>query len=342
VIGGAGVEPGTDGFWDAIPPEGGGVVVPEPTFFDSVLPVLLPVAGIGLGLLAVYGAGRLVASFEARRAGDGAASRDGQPSGSSQTSAVGRAVVLASGAAALLVGVLAGRLIAYNQSVGGLGGALGAAFLIFGTGVLVAVVGGTGLIALRLRRGHAGPAIQSLLAAGALLVVGAVGGNLTAAATGGLHREPVVQVSTASVQVQLAATKPAFVPRTGGEARCSSVPDGNAVAGVEALDLGELGNGTLRAAVFLSGADVGARIELWIDGADVPEDTIAPTWGGEARIDAPNGGLSGRASFDVESTAGAGKPGDPTAPPGPDGSAWPLRLAGELLWACDGWSMPPT
>jgi hypothetical protein len=147
---------------------------------------------------------------------------------------------------------------------------------------------------------------------------------------------PVVLDATGSTTATITAKATTFVPKDGGQARCQSGPDSRAVAVVTALELGELGSGTLRTELFLTGDTT----EVFIDGGDLPEGSFLPFWTGTvtfARTDAD--GMSGTASFRalaLEVDAGS-KPG--TSPlPGLD--HWPATLSGTISWTCGAWATP--
>jgi hypothetical protein len=75
----------------------------------------------------------------------------------------------------------------------------------------------------------------------------------------------------------------------------------------------------------------GGRVELWIDGADLPEGASQPFWLGSAEVTRSDG--AGQATFiDI------GREGDPALVPG-SGAAdgWPASLSGTLIWSCQPW-----
>jgi len=82
------------------------------------------------------------------------------------------------------------------------------------------------------------------------------------------------------------------------------------------------------------GPDAG-RVELWIDGGDLPEGASQPFWLGSAEITRSDG--AGQATFiDV------GREGDPAPEPGSDAKdisadRWPASLSGTLSWSCQPW-----
>ncbi len=236
---------------------------------------------------------------------------------------------LAIGGTALVVGVLTGRAIAYVASLGGFN-SISAAIL---TVLLVSAVLGLGLIALiatKLRQGDVSRAITMVLAAAGLLATGALGGHATAAAFGGTFRAPVVLEAPGEANVRLDRGMSSFVASGASAAECRSVADETNVAEVTALDLGELGSGTLRATVSLSASmPRAARAEFWIDGGDLPEGADQPFWSGSALLIELSADRSqGRLVFDglPRAVEQGGAPG-----------AWPRALSGEMTWSCLPW-----
>ncbi|MEO8571075.1 MAG: hypothetical protein ABI553_05180 [Chloroflexota bacterium] len=106
---------------------------------------------------------------------------------------------------------------------------------------------------------------------------------------------------------------------------------------ITGLDLGTLHGARMRATVSLTNSpadgNIRAAIELWIDGAFIPEGTTQPFWRGAVRLpEIAWAAMSGRAVF-----AGAALEVD-TKMPAPVG--WPKKLSGELDWSCDQLSSP--
>ena len=150
----------------------------------------------------------------------------------------------------------------------------------------------------------------------------------------------VLEAMGATRGVVIRATMP-FVAKDGGPARCQSAPDSQAVARVTALELGELGSGTLRATLGLAvQASAAASVELFIDGGDLPEGSFQPFWTGLFNVTASHGdGTSGTVTFSglkLEADAGS-KPG---MSPLPGLGLWPATLAGTLSWSCEPWTIP--
>lgn len=249
-------------------------------------------------------------------------------------SAFGAAVVITAG-------VIIGRTIAYQGSVGGLGGWVGQGLLTFGLGALIVSLTSVALIATAIRRGHLTRAIATVLAAAGLVSAGGLGGYVTAAALGGTYREPVVRASAGQTTVALQTGATLFVARRGGSAECHSVPDGVTVASVTALDLGELGSGTLRATLTLPDQPSGgAVVELFIDGADLLGDSPQPSWSGPAQV-AGLGAESadGTVLFTRLVLSNADAKGGTSATSG-SVSEWPTTVSGSLTWTCKPWAMP--
>ena len=129
-------------------------------------------------------------------------------------------------------------------------------------------------------------------------------------------------------------------PTHGGAASCRSVPDGTVVSDVTALDLGELGSGTLRAMWSVPGRTGAGAAELFIDAGDLADGAFQPFWAGPVHVTARAGdGASGTMTFtglELE-TDMMSKPGQP----GPaNAAAWPPTISGSLSWACEPWVVP--
>lgn len=247
--------------------------------------------------------------------------------------------------AAATLGLFAGRTFAYFSSQGGLEGIFGKAYLVlFLGGVFIALVV-IGLAATKFRHGHITWAIGSVFVSAALLVAGTLVGTATAAATGGTYHEPVVLVAPASVHLRLVPVALSFVAQDAGQAECHSIPDQRTFSDLSALDLGELGPGTLRGGftIWANGSGSGS-MELFIDGGDLPEGSPMVSWVGPATVTSmsPAGDL-GALSFDgLVLSAGDGKPvpvdsGQEVTAPAPVASAWPSTLSGTLDWTCEPW-----
>jgi len=321
-------------------PEVSGSPSPAPDVnpLEQILGVVAPLIGIGVALgvtlAVVVGIAFVVARIGGRPSAPAPAI--GTAPARSSRWILGGILSVVVVVVAMVLGVLGGREVAYYGSLGGLGGVLGAGILTFFIVAMVIALTLVGLIAMKIRHGKANLAIRTLLAAAGLLSVGAIGGDATAGALGGLYRQPVVLGATGETHAALQADATPFVARDGGRADCRSVPDGRSVETVTALEVGRLGSGALRATLSLaaSGSD-GASAEFWI--ADVPDGTIQPFWRGNIQIieSAPDG-ASGRMSFNLERAEDGASKSEPSArtspPPG-----WPPTLAGELSWTCQPW-----
>lgn len=325
-------------------PTGVPMTEPETSLLSSLLGVVVPLAMIAVALGVVIGVVIGFASLVARIGGPAVApaSVPGSVEPLRSRSPIGTTLSALVVAGACMVGVLAGRAIAYQGSLGGFS-AIGAAVLALF--VIVAVVGLAliGLIATKFRRGHVSGAIGTLLAAASLLAVGALGGNATAAAFGGLYREPVLLAAPGQTRVELQAGAIPFVARDGGQADCRSVPDSQAVADITALDLGELGSGTLRATISLPAqAADGATVELFIDGGDLPEGSMQPSWSGPVQVtELGAGGASGKLTFTSLGLANpASKPDPASSVPTSAAPGWPTTISGSLSWTCQPWATP--
>jgi hypothetical protein len=258
-------------------------------------------------------------------------------------SVLGRWLSVALAAGACAIGVLVGRSIAYAKSVGGIGGAFEAAFLSFLLIVAVVVLVLIALIALKVRHGHISQPIATILAAAGLLATGAFGGHTTAAAFGGLYREPVALEAAGQTTIDLQAGDIPFAARVASKASCTSVPDGRAVASITALELGDLGSGGLRATVHLADeVSNGATAEFWIDGADLPEGSPQVSWNGPVRVtEIGSDGATGKLIF----TSLEGFSSDPAlkgrespaAGAGAPGAGWPATISGVMGWTCEAW-----
>lgn len=247
--------------------------------------------------------------------------------------------------AASTIGLFTGRALAFMSSRGGLENIFGimSYVLMLGGAVIALVV--IGLAATKFRHGHVTWAIGTVFGSAALLVAGTLAGLATAAKSGGTYHEPVVLVAPASVHVRLTPVAVSFVAHDAGQAECHSVPDHRTFNDLSALDLGELGPGTLRGGltVWADGSGSGS-MELFIDGGDMPEGSPMVSWVGPATVTSMStAGDSGALSFDgLVLSTGAGKPvpadsGQEVATPAPLASPWPSTISGTLDWACQPW-----
>jgi hypothetical protein len=226
----------------------------------------------------------------------------------------------------LIGGIAVGRGYAWSQSVGGLNAAAGG--VVFGLAAIAVLVFGLAAAAVErvigAPRGSGGRATRAAIVA---LIVGIVAGYATAAATGGTFVEPIVRESAGTMNAAITSPTATFRPKSASPATCGSIADGDAVESVTALDLGELGDGTLRAFVVIE-AETRVGLELFIDGADV-EDGFPPSWIGAGAVTtrSPDGLAATIAFEDLRVVT------DPKLPtPAP---AWAGALSGSLRWACE-------
>lgn len=242
-------------------------------------------------------------------------------------------------AGACIVGVVAGRGIAWWGSVSEFGGITAAVLSFF---VIVGVVGLSliALIALKIRHDHMNRAIVTIFSAAALLAIGTIGGRATAGFTGGTYHEPVVLETMGATQIDLQPGVVPFVAKSGGRADCQSVADGRTVGSITALELGELGPGTLRAMIGVPAtASDGAAAQFFIDGGDIPDGSVQPFWSGPVQIsDLGATGASGTLTFTnltVSDPAAKPDPGASVVPNAPSG--WPATISGVVSWTCKPW-----
>jgi len=243
------------------------------------------------------------------------------------------------GIGALLVGAVVGYQIAYQRSVGGLGGALGAGILIGLLGLTVAALVAVGVIALLFRRGDVSPTIAMILVAAPLLAVGGFAGSALAAPLGGTYRLPVVLQATGHTRFELQPGSMPFAARFDGAADCRSAADAPTVAEVDAMELGKLGPGTLRGMLSLSGPDSAiATAQFWIDGGDLPEGSDQPFWEGSVHVDEASADAGdGRMTFrGLALAVSAGKPSGESASP-TSSADWPATISGTMSWTCLPW-----
>ena len=240
-------------------------------------------------------------------------------------------------AVAAVAGIGIGREVAYEQSAGGF---LPGVFIL-GVVILVeAAIVIIGVLALIIRRGHPSLAVGTTFAAAVLIAAGGVAGRTTAAQTGGLYQPPVVLRAAGEAHLTVNAGGVSFVPRQADVAECMSLPDSREIEAISALDLGELGAGTLRGSIHLpppGGGD--ATASFFIDGGDLPDGSTQPTWSGTVRLDnlGPDRS-SGTAVFEAlawnDSAAKPGADGSPSPPPGD----WPPTITGSFTWRCTPWA----
>ena len=153
---------------------------------------------------------------------------------------------------------------------------------------------------------------------------------------------PVVLLAAGATRlVAISGGAVRFVALDGGRAQCQSVPDGLAVEGVTALELGKLGSGTLRGMLGLPGSSsAAASIELLVDSGEFVEGSFQPFWRGPVKVtESHDQGASGTVTFSglrLEADAGS-KPG---LSPLPGVGHWPATLTGRMSWSCEPWAIP--
>lgn len=129
-----------------------------------------------------------------------------------------------------------------------------------------------------------------------------------------------------------------FQPLSNGSITCQSDQGRKRAEQITAPELGELRSGTLRAFVnpFAGeSAETNVRIEMFIDGSDLPSGSAQPSWTAIATvISMAADGTKGRVSFaaDAQPQSADGSGGIP--------AGWPARLEGEFSWACNAWHDP--
>ena len=245
-------------------------------------------------------------------------------------SPIGRGIALIIAVSALAIGALLGNDVAKYLETGGF--AMLGAYIWIVT-IVVGIVGLTApaVVAWLVRRRRMSPAIATLLVAGVLLGTGAIGG----AGAFGLardEREPVEFQAPGRVRVEIRGASPPFTARIDAAAECSSVADDRSVGSVSALDVGELGSGTVRASISLvSSADQVPSIDLFVDGGDLPEGSEQPFWSGPLLV-IQAAADTGRASFE-----GVDRVAEPDPPPSTGTDPWPDSLSGTITWTCDPW-----
>lgn len=299
----------------------------------DALRTLTSVGAIVITVVAVIGGIALAGAVVARLGRSAAAepSRQGSVRPGSTIGWVAFGIVLL---AAAVIGIVAGRGMAYFSSVGGFA-SITAAFFGLALGVAVVVLVIVAAIA-RARRKAMSPAIVSLLLAAGVLPVGALVGAGTAAMSGGTYRDPVYLEAAGTASIELTTPDLEFTPTPQGSATCGSVADGTDVAGVVALDLGELKvggvSGTLRGEVGVATGDADAtRLSLWIDGGDLVEESFQPFWDGSGALgQVSQDGKTGTVPFSELRIME--KP-DPSMP----SLDWPATLSGSIEWSCGDW-----
>ena len=243
-------------------------------------------------------------------------------------SAIARVGVWLVALISLLLGLWSGHEIAYESGVPG--SELGGASLVLGVGAVVVVLGLVGIGALIARSSRI--AAWAFTGAG-LLAVGTFGGAQMTGPLGLGYHEPLVLHAAGEATAELEGVA-SYVAAQAGNASCDSIGDSSDVGLVTALNLGELGTGTLRAILSVNPGAAAADLQLFIDGADLPEGATQPFWDGTVVLHGlAAGGASGSADFRNLPSAG-GDIGKGTPGPAPSSGGWPAILSGTLHWQC--------
>jgi hypothetical protein len=310
-------------------PEGVPVVEPEVSILSQVLAIAWPLAAIAVVLVVAFALAVVVARIGGRDVAPGPEPiPDASPPRRSPNAFIPALVAIA----AVVAGVVTGREIAYERSMPGLAGALGGIIPMFLLIVAVAGLSLVGIIATVIRRGHVSRAIRAMLVTAGLLVIGAFGGAATAAATGAVHHEPVVLQAMGEASLRLDGVALPFAAPDRGRVECRSAPDETTVIEITTSEIGELGSGTILAAVLLpTETPRAATVRFSIDAADLPDGAVQPLWKGSALIlELRADGTKGRLAFDGLSLHVEDKM--PAA-----NASWPAAISGELTWSCAGW-----
>ncbi len=177
-------------------------------------------------------------------------------------------------------------------------------------------------------RGSGRRAARLGFGAAGLLLLGWISGTVAVSALDLGYQQPRSARGTAAVSLSNVS---GFSSRLSGPADCSSVANGNAVGGVVALDLGDVGSDRLRAEIRLPATPDGApQVALWIFERDPPPNTELASWSGEgSEFDSAADGMSGSLQFSATRSTMR------TPPRG-----WPTVLEGELSWTCEPWLDP--
>ena len=232
----------------------------------------------------------------------------------------------------LIAGVAAGYVIGYNLSVGGCCASFTAAFVGFGVAGVVAILVIIAVLAAltkRSRLSREALRVAAALAGGAIVLSFAIPG------LGLGYKAPVTLEASGSGSITLIDVD-GFQPTGDGSVTCQSVQDSTEVSAVVFLALGELNGGTLRSWMFLPrGDESDGKLELIIDGADLPEGSAQPIWTGTATFETTDGGLSGTSTF-------AGLLLRFSPPDAAPTTGWPTTLTGTMTWQCLPWPEPGT
>jgi hypothetical protein len=243
----------------------------------------------------------------------------------------------------VLLGVLAGLVVASSAAQPGVGGGptyrvvalaiQATVWIVLGGAVLAAAAGVVGA-----DRRVAAAANVAVVAA-AVAAFGGLAGLVLGPGRGLDYSNEVILETGGTMTGTIDA--PGFSPTPDARATCQSVPDGQAVDLVTGLGLGRLNDATLRASVAVSGLAEEAPVELWLDAADEPDGAPQPFWHASGQIeDRSADGRSGRVTYAdarIDSKDGSKDGGNDG---GSTTDGWPATFSGELTWSCDDWSGP--
>ncbi len=239
------------------------------------------------------------------------------------------------------VGAFLGYQALYQSSLGGLGGALGSAYIAFAIGALVVVVALVGVANLLRPAGRGRTASRFAFAASGLILAGGAGGAAAVPAFGLGYHPPVVLSARGEASITLEGVS-TFEPRSSGRADCWSIADGIEVQEIVALSLGELNGGVLRADIFIPVQEMpGGSISLFVEASRLPEGSVQPMWNTQdVVIDSSSRGTTGRLRFEAVPIREDEDMGLPSG-------SWPATLTGEISWTCEPWlaadaTPPPT
>lgn len=318
------------GVMAATPPgTAGGSGEIEVSLLSQVVGALAPILGIAVVLAVLIGFGALVARIGGRPGAQKAG-----------PSALAQVVVAIVAVGAVVCGVFLGREIVHERSVGGLGGAIGAGLVTAFLVAIVVLLVGTALVATKLRHGDISRTIRTMFIAAGLLVAGAIGGGATAGLSGGLYEAPVVLSAAGETTTEADAELTAFVGRARGEATCTSAPNTTRVESITALDLGELRATTLRGTMTFDPDGAGGAIaSFWIDGADLPEGDLGPSFDATVEtVELAADGRSGTAHIHTSTGPGAvGKGGEEPPAEAAPLQGWPSSFGFSVQWTCASW-----
>jgi hypothetical protein len=225
-------------------------------------------------------------------------------------------VVLAVGAG--VVGIIVGRQVAYLWTSGEFGG-LDAIIVTLVLGTTVVGLASIGLIARKIRHGQGSLAIGTILASAGLLALGALGGDATAAATGGLG--PPVEVPTMSTGTLSVSVDPPIGAKVTRPATCDVGAGGWTI---DATGDGLSGPHDVLRVIFYPSISPMVTLQLLGYAGSVPTGALV--------VD--NSGATGSVRFthlDVDPNAAGPRPSFLVV----GGADYPTSLSGTVTWACN-------